>query len=277
MVMSKTYKRYTDKQIEFLKNNVKGRTLKELTDYFNNTFNDNRSQAAIKGVLIRFNLKRGKLYTEEMLNYIRSLVDTHTTKEITDMFNKKFKTNRSFRSMCSARSRYGIKNKKRPGKRGFGIGHETLDSGGYVRVKVSDNPVKWRHKHMLLWEKHNRPLKDDEEVIFLDQDKTNITIDNLRMVNNRVGGILKTNNLSSTNPQETETGILLAELMLKTNDIDYRDNDYQKWHTVAHDNGISPETFIARVKRGASPKIAATVPINQFDSKIHTKGDKAHV
>lgn len=52
-------RKYTDEHIEFIKNNVKGITLKELTNRFNKQFNMSVSENAINCIKTRYKLHSG--------------------------------------------------------------------------------------------------------------------------------------------------------------------------------------------------------------------------
>ena len=55
-------------------------------------------------------------------------------------------------------------------------------------------------------------------VIFLDGDKNNFDIDNLKAVDSRTILMAKNRHLLTSDKEATETGLLISELMLKTFD-----------------------------------------------------------
>lgn len=64
------------------------------------------------------------------------------------------------------------------------IGHERLHDG-YLQRKMTDTGESRRDYvpvHRLVWEEHNGPIPDGFIVIFKDNDKTNIVIDNLEVI-----------------------------------------------------------------------------------------------
>jgi hypothetical protein len=72
---------------------------------------------------------------------------------------------------------------KKPGRPSKPVGTETVSRKGYILVKVSDNPHRWETKHRLVMQKHlGRELNQDEEVSFIDGDKTNTKIGNLYII-----------------------------------------------------------------------------------------------
>lgn len=65
------------------------------------------------------------------------------------------------------------------------VGHERITRDGYVEVKVNDNEDSSRNfklKHRLVWESVNGPVPKNHQVRFIDGDKMNFDIDNLKLV-----------------------------------------------------------------------------------------------
>jgi len=58
-------------------------------------------------------------------------------------------------------------------------------SKGYLRVRVSLFPRKWRYLHHLIYEQFHGPIPRGKVVCFLDGDKLNILPDNLEAMTNR--------------------------------------------------------------------------------------------
>lgn len=65
------------------------------------------------------------------------------------------------------------------------LGFERISKGGYLERKFNnDKPFKnrWRAVHLLLWEAEHGPLPAGHAVIFINGDKRDIRLDNLRLV-----------------------------------------------------------------------------------------------
>lgn len=65
------------------------------------------------------------------------------------------------------------------------MGHERINKDGYRERKINnDKPFKnrWRAVHLLLWEAENGPLPPGHAVTFINGDKTDIRLDNLRLI-----------------------------------------------------------------------------------------------
>ena len=58
------------------------------------------------------------------------------------------------------------------------VGSERINVDGYIEIKVAE-PNKWRLKHNLVYEEHFGKLTKNEVVIFLDQNRLNLDINNL--------------------------------------------------------------------------------------------------
>jgi hypothetical protein len=59
------------------------------------------------------------------------------------------------------------------------IGHERVIKG-YVQIKAPNG--KYMQKQRLIWEQHKGPIPSSHTVVFLDEDKTNFDITNLALV-----------------------------------------------------------------------------------------------
>jgi hypothetical protein len=94
------------------------------------------------------------------------------------------------------------------------IGTEYTKSDGMVLVKVARN--KWEYKQRLIYKEHyGVELTDEDYIIFLDNDRTNFSIDNLQCVSRRVASILSNQQLKSDSADITKLGISTAELIIK--------------------------------------------------------------
>ena len=69
------------------------------------------------------------------------------------------------------------------------IGTERKKPDGMIQVKVAKD--KWKYKQRLIYSKyHNIKLTSDDYIIFLDQDRSNFNIENLKRVTRRESSIL---------------------------------------------------------------------------------------
>lgn len=94
------------------------------------------------------------------------------------------------------------------------IGTEYKKPDGMVLVKVSEN--KWKYKQRIIYENyHNVKLSSDDYIIFLDQNRDNFDINNLKRISRKESSILSNQKMFSKNPKITETGVLTAKLIAK--------------------------------------------------------------
>ena len=92
---------------------------------------------------------------------------------------------------------------------------ERVKSDGMVQIKIAPN--KWEYKQRYIYSQyHNVELTDEDYIIFLDQDRTNFDINNLKRITRRESAIMANEGIFSKNKDVTETGVLVAKLMIKT-------------------------------------------------------------
>lgn len=192
--------RYSKEQIQFLRDNVKGITLKQLTERFNNYFGTNLSEQAIAMQKSKYGLKSGIVGGRFEKGSIPHNKGKRMSKEQYDICSKTM-----------------FKPGSKP-KNTDPIGTEKLLADGYVWVKVNDKPKvpkkkNWKQKHKLLWEQEYGPVPDGSVVIFKDGDPTHIELDNLECVTKAQLLILNKKKLIHSNKQITETGIAVAKLI----------------------------------------------------------------
>lgn len=99
----------------------------------------------------------------------------------------------------------------------YPIGYEYTKDDGMVLVKIAKD--KYMYKQRYIYEQYyNVKLTSDDYIIFLDQDRTNFNIDNLKRINRRESSIVANQKLFFKEPALTETGIEVAKLMIKAKD-----------------------------------------------------------
>ena len=131
----------------------------------------------------------------------------------------------------------------------FPVGSEYVKPDGMTLVKVSND--KWEYKQRLIYEKyHNVKLTSDDYIIFLDQDRTNFNINNLKRVTRRESSIVANQGFYSTNKRLTKKGIRLAKKIIKLKEKEvFKMNIWEKMRKknnltrveIANEMGISEE------------------------------------
>src|SRR5690606_36438394 len=96
--------------------------------------------------------------------------------------------------------------------------YERIDRDGYVLVKVRDDGPwhkRWRHKHRVIWEEANGPIPRGYVLIFLDQNKQNVTLENLALIPRSKLSILNKKGLLYDHAEFTKTGLIMADIYKK--------------------------------------------------------------
>lgn len=95
------------------------------------------------------------------------------------------------------------------------IGSERFDKNGYVQIKVQDGNMNmnWKFKQVKVWEDANGTVPKGHIVIFLDGDRTNFDLDNLKMISKSTNARLNQNHLRHSDRELTKTGVAMAEVI----------------------------------------------------------------
>lgn len=182
-------------------------------------------------------------YPTEIRNFIEKNYTGNGPTAMTELVNKKFKTNYTRNQMKGYYKNHklnsgltgrfekghippnkGLKGYCYPGsvktqfKKGNTpvnhkpVGSERIDNrDGYVLVKVAE-PDTWKLKHRVLWEENNGPIPKGYVVILKDGNRNNITLENLALISRAEHLEITRAHLRSSNPDLTETGINVARI-----------------------------------------------------------------
>ncbi len=196
--------KYSETEDKFLIENVKGISLKELTERFNSQFNCNLSHRAIAN-------RKNKLKLSSGVNF------GYFKKG-----NKSFNKGKKWDDYLSKEQQE--KAKKTCFKKG-NIPHnrrelfeERLDKNGYIEIKVKE-PNIWQGKHRYIYEQYHGKIPKKHKVIFLDGNNRNFDINNLKLVSSAEELIMNNNKLRYNNKELTESGILIAKIISKRGQI----------------------------------------------------------
>ena len=164
-------------------------------------------------------------FNVKMLNYLKKKGKKHTLKEWTRIINKKFSENFTLtetqRYFVRNKIEYKYENKNKSHKMGlnYPIGYEYRKKDGMVLVKINENT--YEYKQRLIYEQfYGVKLTSDDYIIFLDQDRTNFDISNLKRVSRRESSILSNQKIFSKDPNVTKLGISVAKTIIKTKDCE---------------------------------------------------------
>lgn len=176
---------------QFILDNYKGRYNQELADLFNQKFNTNVTSRTIKSYKANNKLNSG------LSGKFRKGQTPHNKgkkmpKEVYEKVKHTMFANGN------------VPPNHRP------VGSERISKDGYIEVKVAE-PNKWRLKQRVVYEEAKGKIPEGCTIIFLDGNKRNFDIDNLRCITRSELLYLNCNGLNNSN-EIAETGILMARL-----------------------------------------------------------------
>ena len=182
-------------------------------------------------------------YREEHLAFLREH-RTLTRPELADRFNERFGADRTpgqLRSLCKRKGILTGRNGRfKPGdipwtagRTGFNPGKATNFKKGnkphnscpvgterltsvdkYIKVKIAE-PNKWQFKHLLVWREHHGDVPAGHSVIFLDNDRSNVTIENLRLVSRSELLFLNRNGFADAPAEVRPTALAIAKVAVR--------------------------------------------------------------
>lgn len=183
-------------------------------------------------------------YSKEQIEYIRAIAEGNPVKEITKQLNEKFGINKTVRSVRNVMSRNQIKNNMQgyatrfekgqeswnKGTKGLTngsstsfkkgnippmtreVGHETILEG-MIYIKIAQ-PNVWKLKSRHIWEQAHGTIPENHKILFRDNNKLNVELDNLFMVKDSVMKSVSKRKLRHEDPEVNYSTHLLAELEL---------------------------------------------------------------
>lgn len=210
------------------------------------------------------------IYSKDQLAFIAEKVQNNTIKEVTKLFNKRYGTEQTYEAIGSIMKRYGIKTGRTgyfpkgniPQNKGVKgicyegckatqfklgnipvqwvpIGTEVWRRDGYLWVKKYDNkqPARknWVQKHRLIWEEAHGAIPNGYQVMFADQDKTNLDISNLVLVTAAEKAIMSKNGLFYQDAEATIAGLTIAKIISKASERKQGGKHVNKRRTKASD------------------------------------------
>lgn len=184
---------YEQEKVTFLIDNVKGISLEELTNKFNENFGTNLSKSSISNMKRKLGLTSG--------------VNTRFKKGQTS-WNKGRKMSKQQYEKCKqtmfkkGNKTYNIRN----------LFEERKDKDGYIKIKV-ENPNKWVLKHRYIYEKVHGKIPEGHKVMFADGDIYNFDLDNLILVSYSELLIMNKRGLCKKDKELTKIGANIAKVL----------------------------------------------------------------
>lgn len=157
------------------------------------------------------------VYTKEFIEWLRIYASDHSMNEIVEV------TGIKKHSLEQLMWRNGIKHKDYNANMAHNsnecvIGTEYTKPDGMVLVKVGKN--KWEYKQRYIYEQYyGVELPTEIMVIFLDGNKNNFNIDNLRAVSTPVYNTARNKHLISEFGEVTSAGLDVAELYQEIKEV----------------------------------------------------------
>ncbi|WP_411710919.1 HNH endonuclease signature motif containing protein [Lysinibacillus capsici] len=188
---------WTHEQKEFLRKHYPSNSQRDLLFLLNQEFQLNINMNQLKACLTNHNIKSGRTGQFEKGT-------TPVNKGTKGLYNV-------------GGNRTSFKKGDTP-KNYKPVGTERIDRDGYVLIKVSDSGTwheRWRHKHKVVWEKANGPIPKGHVLIFLDQNKLNISLENLQLITRAQLARMNQNKLFHLDPELTKTGVVIANIYTK--------------------------------------------------------------
>ena len=170
-----------------------------------------------------------RTYNNDLVKFLQKNAKKHTIKELQPMLKELFGENFTPRDLRiylihkKIKYKYEVPKRSNNGKPSE-IGSEIIKTDGkMVKVKVDNH--KWEYKQRKIYEEYyNVKLPDDVYVIFLDQNKTNFDIKNLKAISRRESANMIRDGLFSSDPKITKLGTLTTKLIIKTKEKVNNDN-----------------------------------------------------
>lgn len=134
-------------------------------------------------------------YTAEQITWLRANRSQFPAQQLTEEFNLLFGTSFNTQLIKSICNNHGIPGAGQFRKGGTPahnwqpIGTERKDDKGYIWVKTAQ-PNTWKKKSHLVWAQHNPPKPPKHHIIYLDNDRNNVSIANLYLITYAESGIL---------------------------------------------------------------------------------------
>jgi hypothetical protein len=208
---------WTKDELSFLAKQAEEKTDRELTFLLNNAFNLSLTVQQVRAACFYHKIKRAKVppkCTEEIKTFILEN-SNQKASSLTRMVNAEFGTSFDARQVAAYLNYYRYKPVKyKNTAHELPINTERIKRGR-IFVKVSmDGPIKWREKHLLIWEQANGKIPERNCIIFLDRNRLNCSLENLAMVNSAEMIMLTRNGLYLTDREATLAGIAAVKYIL---------------------------------------------------------------
>ena len=188
--------KWTKFELDYLRLISWNRSHKDIARMFNDHFKLDIPRTAIVGAMQRNNIQTGRT------GYFRKGNIPHNK-------GKKMPPEVYEKAKATMFKKGNIPSNYRP------VGSERTTVDGYREIKVAD-PNKWELKHRYIYEQHYGKIPKEDIVIFLDNDKTNLDINNLKCISRKEHLYMNENKFRFEDRDITYTAVNIAKLAIKT-------------------------------------------------------------
>ena len=159
-------------------------------------------------------------YSNELYEFLCENASSHTIKELVIMIKEQFNIDIEKKKLAQYCLKMKITYKlEKPNKSHsnqptpIGIKIRKTD-GNYIKIKIGNH--KWKYLQRKIYEdNYGVKLPEDVYVIFLDQNRRNFDIKNLKAISRRESAIMAKDGLFSTEPRITKLGHLSSKMNIK--------------------------------------------------------------
>lgn len=194
--------KWTEEQKQFIYDNYKGIGNKKLTEMFNKKFGTNIINQ-IKYFKHNHHLNSGLTGQFEKGN-----IPQNKGKKWDEYMPKKSQEN--CKKTCFKKGNIPTNHRK--------VREERINVDGYYEIKIAE-PNKWELKHRYIYKQYYGSIPKGYNIIFLDGDKTNLDINNLKAISKHENLIMNEYKLRYTEKELTESAHIIAQIETKRREL----------------------------------------------------------
>lgn len=189
--------KYTDEEKQFFVEYVPGHSYREIQQEFVDRFNWEISINQIKTYIHNHKLNTGRTG-----QFVKGQVPQNKGKKMPqDVYE---------RCKGTMFKKGNVPPQHRP------VGSERITRDGYVEIKIAE-PRTWVLKHRYIWEQENGKIPKGHIVIFRDNDRTNIVLENLILIPRSINSVINHSGLARTIDETKELAVNYAKLVSVVN------------------------------------------------------------
>ena len=214
--LRKNKKVLNEEALNFLKKYAHDKTYKELTVFFNKSFNftltEQQVRIATKNHKIKVRTKSTGL-NKEMVAFIMDHQES-TVEDLRVAFNSTFGTSFTKRQINKYKNYYKYDKSTEKISHTAPLYSERESRSGFIYIKVSmtgPNYIRWIKKHHWIWEQAYGKIPAGMVIIYLDKNRKNCILENLAMITREELRQLAYKKLYSENKEATLAGITVVQ------------------------------------------------------------------